>query len=45
MLFLACEFTCKADDKCIRKELVCDGYPTCSDGQDEIDCGNEILPS
>ena len=43
MYFLACEFKCEADDKCIRKDLVCDGYSTCSDRQDEVGCGNKIF--
>ena len=40
---LACPFKCEAENKCIREENVCDGYPHChSSKQDEIDCGKKI---
>ena len=32
------DFRCN-DDICIRSLYVCDGYDTCSDGSDEINCG------
>ena len=36
--FLACEFKCEADNVCISSSRVCNGYPSCSDGQDEKGC-------
>ena len=38
MVIIACDFKCEADDICITKDYVCDGYPICSDSQDEKDC-------
>ena len=33
------EFKCEADNKCISTNLVCDKKSDCSDGADEVDCG------
>ena len=41
LLHSECEYKCEADDVCISKELVCDGMPSCSDEQDEKDCGKQ----
>ena len=38
--FVACEFKCAAEDRCIKKENVCDGLEHCyKGGQDELNCG------
>lgn len=31
-------FLCTADSTCIRSNWVCDSWPDCSDGQDDIGC-------
>ena len=38
-LILACDFQCESEDLCIVNRDRCDGWPTCSDGSDEKNCG------
>ncbi len=33
------EFYCVANQKCIKKTMMCDFKNDCSDGADELDCG------
>ena len=41
LYFTACDYKCEVDNTCISKLYVCTGDPTCSDGQDENNCGNQ----
>lgn len=36
----ACEFVC-LDGTCLSQESVCDGYPDCAGGNDELQCGDD----
>ena len=42
IIILACDFQCESDGKCILNKDRCNGYPICSDGSDEMNCGKML---
>ena len=48
LVTVACPFDgdvkCNDTGRCLRSRIICNGFSTCTHGDDELNCGKNIIP-